>query len=90
MKKYYILRSDGSSIFVKSYPMEFIMQCYYHLICRSDEAYTVIEALEVRTVPHSLYLQNFKTCLMLTERSEASTYEVMFHQGCSTQELITR
>lgn len=76
MKKYYILRADGSSIFAKSYPMEFIMQCYYHLICRSDEAYTVIEALDGRTVLHSLYLQNIKTCLLLTERTEASMNEV--------------
>ena len=42
MKKYYIIRADGSSIFEQSYPEDFIFHCLINLIDSSDEAYRLL------------------------------------------------
>lgn len=40
MKKYYILRADGSSVFENPYPEDFCFHCLFHLLDTTpDEAY---------------------------------------------------
>lgn len=41
MKKYYILRADGSSIFEEAYREDFIFHCLINLLDRSDELYSL-------------------------------------------------
>lgn len=44
MKKYYIIRADGSSIFQEAYPEDFIFHCLVKLLDRTpDEAYRLCE-----------------------------------------------
>lgn len=44
MKKYYILRADGSSIFELPYPAEFVYHCLINLIDRTpNEKYMLCE-----------------------------------------------
>lgn len=43
MKKYYIIRADGSSIFEQGYQRSFIFHCLIKLLDRSDERYRLLE-----------------------------------------------
>ncbi|MBE6811097.1 MAG: hypothetical protein E7521_08605 [Ruminococcaceae bacterium] len=44
MKKYYIIREDGSSIFEQAYPEDFVFHCLIHLLDRtSEETYRLCE-----------------------------------------------
>lgn len=54
MKKYYILRADGSSLFTQGYDRDFIFHCLIKLLDRSDERYSLIEIEE-----NSLVRQRF-------------------------------
>ena len=46
MKLYYIIRSDGSSVFEQGFQLDFILHCYLHLIERSSETFQVISFSE--------------------------------------------
>lgn len=39
MRKYYILRADGTSIFEQPYSEDFIFHCLINLLDRSDEQF---------------------------------------------------
>ena len=43
MKKYYIIRSDGSSLFEQGYDKDFIFHCLTKLLDRSDECFRLLE-----------------------------------------------
>lgn len=44
MKRYYIMRSDGSSLFQQPYPKDFCAHCLIHLIDRTpQEAYYLLD-----------------------------------------------
>lgn len=40
--KYYIIRSDGTSVFEQGYSEDFIFHCLIHLLDRSDETYLLL------------------------------------------------
>lgn len=42
MKKYYIIRADGSSIFEQAYSKDFIFHCLINLLDRSEERYRLL------------------------------------------------
>lgn len=39
MRKYYIIRPDGSSVFDQAYPEDFVYHCLFNLLDRSEERY---------------------------------------------------
>ena len=43
MKKYYILKEDGTSLFLQPYPEDFCFHCLVNLLDRSDERYRLCE-----------------------------------------------
>ena len=43
MKKYYIIRSDGSSLFKQGYDREFIFHCLIKLLDRTDARFQLLE-----------------------------------------------
>lgn len=43
MKKYYIIREDGSSIFEQGYGREFIFHCLIKLLETSNDYYRLLE-----------------------------------------------
>lgn len=57
MKKYYILRQDGSSIFTQPYPEDFVFHCLVLLLDRTpDETYRLCEIDCSQLKQLSLYL----------------------------------
>ena len=42
MKKYYIIRADGSSLFELPYPEDFIYHCLIKLLDRTDEQFKLL------------------------------------------------
>lgn len=52
MREYYLLRSDGSSVFAEAHCKDFIWHCYYQLL-DSEEHFIVVH------VPHQNALRLF-------------------------------
>lgn len=46
MKLYYIIRSDGSSVFEQGFSLDFISHCFYLLSEQSEERYQVVSIAE--------------------------------------------
>lgn len=46
MKKYYIIRADGSSLFELPYPEDFIYHCLFLLLDKTDERFTLLEEIK--------------------------------------------
>lgn len=49
--KYYIIRSDGSSIFLQPYPYDFCMHCLLKLLDVSDEKYYLLNFADTSLLP---------------------------------------
>lgn len=49
--KYYIIRSDGSSIFLQPYPFDFCMHCLLKLLDVSDEKYFLLNFTDTSLLP---------------------------------------
>lgn len=47
MKKYFIIRPDGSSVFLQPYPFDFCMHCLFLLLDSSDEHYQLLNFADV-------------------------------------------
>lgn len=50
MEKFFIIRPDGSSIFLQPYPFDFCMHCLLKLIDVSDEKYYLLNFDETSLV----------------------------------------
>lgn len=68
MKKYYIIRSDGSSLFEQGYDKDFIFHCLAKLLDCSDEQFRLIEIDENSFVRQRFGLSGRRAYFML--RSE--------------------
>lgn len=49
--KYYIIRSDGSSIFLQPYSYDFCMHCLLKLLDVSDEKYYLLNFTDTSLLP---------------------------------------
>lgn len=49
--KYYIIRSDGCSIFLQPYPYDFCMHCLLKLLDVSDEKYYLLNFTDTSLLP---------------------------------------
>ena len=51
MKKFYIIRADGSSIFEQPYSEDFIFHCLFNLLDRSDVAHRLVWFANAESFP---------------------------------------
>lgn len=56
MKKYYIIREDGSSLFALPYPKDFIFHCLVKLVDITDEQFTLMSVDDTSALPRLVTL----------------------------------
>ena len=69
MKKYYIIRSDGSSLFEQPYSEDFIFHCLIKLLEQSDEHYRLLESFDCGTAAR---------CISLLRSEEQNSYTLVY------------
>lgn len=53
MKKYYIIRADGSSLFELPYPEDFVYHCLIKLLDRTDEQFKLMSFQDPSVPQHA-------------------------------------